>query len=820
MELPDDEHARALDKNCQGDDRLRRRVDALLATDRKGATGLGCETLDGMRIREYPDTVGPYRLIRRLGEGGMGAVYLAHRADGAYDVQVAVKFVRAGHSAATRQFSIERQILAGLKHPNIAQLLDGGEQNGQPYLVMEYIEGVPINEYAAQPGVDLNEVLRLFIQVATAVHHAHGRLIVHRDIKPGNVLVTQDKQAKLLDFGIAKLYQAASSATLDPIESALTSAGLTPITPDYASPEQLAGEVATPASDVYALGILMYETLTGARPYKLTGRSLPEAHRLLQETGELPPSLATGSSGQAVRSPMTLPNFSALQLRGDLDRIVMKAMHRDPARRYVSAAHLADDLQRFLEGKPVLAHGDDWLYLSRKFIARHRVSFIAATVAIAALVIGLATTSTLYVEAERARTQADLRFDQLRALAGSMMFGVYDEIDKIPGSTSARQMLVADVQNYLEALSLSPGAPVDVKLDAAKGYARLYEIFNRQAVSDRTDRTKAQAAADKAHALLTSLIAEEPSSHDAYRVLGDVWSAQADETLYTLNRPGDARTQVQQALDAYDQAERLKPGDIDLATRRFRAQRILADTYKWQNEFDRAIEALTTLLSEVDTLRASSPDDLALLRAYADALFLRGESHYFAENVEPAEADFRKSLVSYEELRELSDDTRSVDDASMIAFWSLGNLQYENEAWQDSLESYDAAVRLLQPQVTRDPNDTNAVRRLRIFNATKSKALSQTGRVDEALELITEGNRWFEQRAAKDPDTPVGLREVALSYDTTADVLEIGGRTRDACRWRQRTLEVWQRIDAKWGISDFDKQEPQRLEELVAACGR
>lgn len=816
MDLPEAQQAQALDERCRGEEPLKQRVMALLARDREATAGTD-RGLAGIEHASFPESAGPYRLLRRLGEGGMGAVYLAQRADGVYERQVAVKFVRAGHRAAAAQFAVERQILAGLKHPNIAQLLDGGEENGQPYLVMEYIEGVPINEYAAGAGIELHEVLQLFIQVATAAHYAHGRLIVHRDIKPGNVLVTADRQVKLLDFGIAKLYQSQQDAELQPIESALTCAGLTPITPDYASPEQLAGELATPASDVYALGVLMYETLTGERPYKLAGRSLPEAHRVLQETGELPPSLATGTR----RTPTgaeTLPGFSQMQLRGDLDRIVMKAMHRDPARRYASAAHLADDLQRLLDGEAVLAHGDDWFYLTRKFVARHRAGIIAATVAVAALAAGLVVTSTLYVEAERARGQADLRFDQLRSLARSMMFDVYDELDKVPGSTSARQQLVANVQNYLEALSDARQAPPEVKLDAAQGYVRLYEIFNRQAVASEDDRNKAAVAGEKAQRLLEGLIAADPDSPMAHRVLGDLFSERADETLYTSNRPQQARAEILRAIEAYDHARRLQPHDLDLAARRFRAQRILADSHKWQDEFDLAIRQLTVLLEEIASVQNTAPGNEALMRVRADSLFLRGESHYFAEHAAPAEADFRQSLAWYEKLRSSSGQNRSVDDASMIAYWSLGNLQYENEDWQEALDNYDAAVKLVQPQVIRDPTDANAMRRLRIFSATKAKALSQVDRLDEAMRLMDEGNRWFEQRAERDRSTPVALREVALSYDTTADILEIGHRAGEACEWRRRTLDIWQQIDARWGISDFDKQEPDRLKNLLADC--
>jgi len=868
MDLAREERKQRLEELCGGNDTLRARVEDLLGHD-TGDTFAFDDPWDSASARPepatIPDAVGPYRLIKRLGEGGMGTVYLAQRADGVYERQVAIKFVRNYNPAANQQFAFERQLLAKLKHPNIAQLIDGGEVDGQPYLVMEYVDGVAISKFSQQADVSLGDVIRLFIQVALSVHHAHGQLVIHRDIKPGNVLVTGDKQVKLLDFGIAKLYQADDGPATD---SALTQAGLTPITPDYASPEQLAGERVTPASDVYALGVLMYETLTGERPFRFSGLSLPEANKLRRESITLSPSGAAQSLSGGRREQ----KFTQVQLRGDLDRIVLKAMHLDPERRYASAAHLADDLQAFLDGKPVSAHGDDWLYKTRKFVSRYRVGVAAAGVALVALIVGLLVTSNLYLRAEAARSQADLRFNQLRELARSMMFSVYDEIDKVPGTASARKMLVADVQTYLETLANTEHAPAEVKLDAARGYSRLYEIFNRQAVTDKTERTLAEDALARAQTLLQNLVAESPGNVDAYVLLGDLFSQQADETLYTQNDPVVARGQITQAQEAYDQAaayqaisdltvkntdgenqsgENQTPNDRasdgpmsgrgELTLKRLRAERLLADTYKWEVDLEQAIAILDGLIERIEGLRVERieglrverPNDPALLKELAESLALRGESHFWTKDADQfregvsfdwaqqsllATEDYTAAIHGYETLLAQSDDQRAIKDKLMIAYWSLGNLRYELEQWPAALSNYDGAVALLEPQVKSDPNDSNTVRKLHIINATRSKALSQVGLVEEALALNAAGNLWFEQRAAKDPDTPVALREVALSYDTTADILATAGRTVDACEWRRKTLTVWQTIAEKWGVSEFDQQEPVRIQGLLDQC--
>src|SRR5687768_10922165 len=336
------------------------------------------ESLEGQRL-------GVYRIGRKLGSGGMGDVYLAERADDEYQQRVAIKIVRSGAFSPQIQsrLRMERQILATLQHPNIARLLDGGRApDGTPYLVMEYIDGEPIDAYCDRRRLSIEERLQLVRTICSAVHYAHQNLIVHRDLKPNNILITPDGVPKLLDFGIAKLLDSRHTAhTL-----AVTHFEYRVLTPAHASPEQVRGDTITTASDIYVLGVLMYELLCGRRPFHLVGTSLTDMERIIcEQDAPAPSTMATRISTE---SPDTLADIAARraatasrlvkQLRGDLDNIVGKAMRKDPERRYASAEQLAQDLEHHLTGQPVLATSDTWFYRTSKFVRRHAFSVAAA----------------------------------------------------------------------------------------------------------------------------------------------------------------------------------------------------------------------------------------------------------------------------------------------------------------------------------------------------------------------------------------------------------------------------------------------------------
>jgi len=396
-----------LETACEGDADLRTEVERLLAVSEQA--GAFFETFgraihdDAELAMPLPERVGPWRVVREVGRGGMGQVLLAERDDGLFDQRVAVKLVHPGLGVSLlSRFRAERRILAGLDHPGIARLIDGGvSEDGRPYLVMEYVEGEPITRYADRKRLSIDDRLKLAVQVCEAVAFAHRHLVVHRDIKPSNVLVAETDngpRVKLLDFGIAKLLDAEPGLTLTDAEGRV-------MTPEYAAPEQVRGEAVTTATDVYALGVLLYELLTGTRPYQLESRVRQAVELAILEATPTEPSTAV--TGAAAEARAMEPTRLKRRLRGDLDQIVLKALRKSPDRRYEGAAALAADVGRHLEGLPVEARPESVGYRVGRFVRRHRVGVAAAAVTLLAIVGGAGVALWQAAEADRQRVRAE-----------------------------------------------------------------------------------------------------------------------------------------------------------------------------------------------------------------------------------------------------------------------------------------------------------------------------------------------------------------------------------------------------------------------------
>src|SRR5712664_85981 len=426
-----------LERACAGDTTLRKEVETLLSSERESAGFMEEPAAASMPPAADPAAVlgrriGSYRVLREIGHGGMGAVFLAVRDDDAYRKQVAIKLVRAFSASdlLVDRFRQERHILAALDHPNIARLLDGGAtDDGLPYLVMEYVEGVPIDEYCEAHALSLRDRLALFRTVCSAVQFAHQNLVVHRDIKPANILIAADGTPKLLDFGIAKLL----SPELAARGQAATAFPM--MTPDYASPEQVRNEPITTASDVYSLGVLLYRVLTGRGPYRVpTGAVLEVIEAVRDQEPQRPSAIVP-------------------KLAGDLDNIVLRALRKEPRERYASVDELSADIRRHLEGQPVSARKATVPYRAGKFVRRHKVGVAAAALLFLSLVGGILTTlrEARIARAERAR--AERRFNDVRKLANSFLFEVHDAIERLPGSTAARELVIKRALEYLDKLA-------------------------------------------------------------------------------------------------------------------------------------------------------------------------------------------------------------------------------------------------------------------------------------------------------------------------------------------------------------------------------
>jgi serine/threonine protein kinase len=502
-------------------------------------------TMEGLRI-------GQYVLIRLIGQGGMGAIYLASRADEEFRKRVAVKLVQPGlnNEEILRRFRTERQTLAVLDHPNIVKLIDSGTTgDGVPYLVMDYVEGQPIDIYCRRRNLTVNERLELFRIVCSAVHYAHQNLIVHRDLKPSNILVTAAGAPKLLDFGIAKLLKPEMYAwNFD-----LTRTGLRLMTPRYASPEQIRGEPITTATDVYSLGVILYELLTGRYPYHLKTENDSEIEQAVCLIEPEKPSTAAGRrDGLPVAEPSTetmeaaeMPHVShdrnpeklRKRLIGDLDMILLTALRKEPQRRYASVEQFSEDIRRHLAGLPVIARKDTLGYRTAKFVARHKWGVAAASALILMMLVGAAGTSWEAHQALVEKTRAERRFNDVRKLATALLFDLDPALRNLTGSTQARKLVVERVLASLSSLAREAGNDPALQRELAAAFQRAGEIQWARFYSNLGDLSGAmasqRAALSSRQALLTARPADPAARSDvgwSYWEIGDLMAANNDTT--------------------------------------------------------------------------------------------------------------------------------------------------------------------------------------------------------------------------------------------------------------------------------------------------
>ncbi len=534
--------------------------------------------------------IGPWRLTREIGSGGMGVVWEAVRSDEEYRQRAAIKLMPIGAISSTRiaRFREERQILAGLSHPGIARLLDGGTTaDGSPYLVMEYVEGERLDEWLKRQTPSLRDRLQLFLSICSAVDYAHRHLVIHRDLKPANILVTPEGGTKLLDFGIARLLDPDSAAR--PANTGTSRL----LTPGYASPEQIRGDAVTTGTDIYSLGVVLYFLLAGRSPYSARPDDSLDMMQEICTRDPLPPSAVAESGAHA--------------LHGALDAVVLQTLRKNPENRYSSVRALADDIAAWLEGRPVAAHPQPWWRRSAQYVRRHKTQSVAIASVLLSILAGSAVSLRYAGDAARQRRVAESRFNEGRQLAHAVVYDLQDAIARLPGSTRARAILVERALQYLRNLEASGPANRDLQVELAAAYSRIGDVQGNPNRAHLGDTRGAIESQTRARQLALDVLRSHPGDAEAEAILVD-----ADERLVLLTdwqgQPGQRDALWQEGIAIRRRRSALHPGDAELLAR---VRTMEARDLLWRRRWNEALAAyqwLAAMDSETLARQPRNPD--------------------------------------------------------------------------------------------------------------------------------------------------------------------------------------------------------------------
>lgn len=881
---------------------IRGEVESLLAFEGEAEEAMQLSAVE--LSREFADETdnmighqfGPYRAIRELGHGGMGAVYLAERVDGKFEQKVALKLLKRemNTSELRRHFELEREILASLQHPNIARLLDAGTTEDRiPYFAMEFVDGTPIDEYSNSPGLDLNARLELFRTVCSAVEYAHRNLVVHRDLKPSNILVTQDGVPKLLDFGISKIvskgYEPDNSATI-------TRLGV--MTPAYASPEQLRRESVTTLSDVYSLGVILFELLSGHRPFESKEGDLPAIYSaVLDQDPPAPSSLASTKSNNKKEAPKdarfddaaTVPmntqhvsakrtsptpvSLSSQSIRGDLDNIVLKALRKEPERRYESAGLFSEDLRRHMDGLPVTARPHTLSYRASKFISRNRIGVGAGFIVALAIIAGVITTlwQSRVAQAERAR--AEKRFNDVRQLANSFILEISPKIENLPGSTPARQLLVTRALEYLNGLSEERIDDPQLKAELAKAYEKVGDVQGGPNNPNIGDTAGALSSYERSKAIREELLAADPNNlvlkgelANLYRLLAQLHLTGVDHTQSTdLNQKAIEYQELVVASDPSNAEERLSLGqmyrqrgiiyfyasdnktaiqhyekgkaEFERLTKEHPENAKFAENFAfsftnigeamgWDNDFAGGGVEMQKGLDMLLALESKLTNDLDYQRSLMLAYNKRAENFQDLEQFPASVEMFRKGLAVSEKMLEA--DPQSALALRDVAMSSKKTAQAMGDAkmHQEAVAMLNRAIEMFSKVIIADPTNTEAPYDVANTRFSLGKVLTDRGDFAAAVPILLRSHQEFTGVIDNSPENKYATRMSAMNLEALGrcyfELAKRSDRSGNLQRSKQVSNEALARfrsLDAAGELSDIDKPLLEKLEKLLAEIG-
>ncbi len=811
LQIPAEDRSRYLDHACPQPE-LRRYVNSLIVSYEKATEFLEQPAVtllaEPWQEAESPQPwvgrrIGFYLIEKEIGEGGMGTVFQAVRADDEYQKRVAIKLVKGGFASsfAIARFKAERQILAGLEHPNVARLLDGGRtEEGYPYLVMEFVDGVPIDEYCDAHRLTISQRLTLFRTVCDAVRFAHQNLIVHRDLKPANILVTSDAVPKLLDFGIAKLL---SPAPLSPtVEQTLGFVRM--LTPDYASPEQVCGQPINTTTDVYSLGVVLYMLISGHHPYQLTGRSPQSLEDIICHTEPVKPSeivvrtetislpgedntlTITPDSVSAARD--TKPDKLRRRLSGDLDNIVLMALRKDPRRRYSSVEQFSDDIRRHLEGLPVRAREDTLVYRSSRFVKRHKLAVAAVIIFVITLLGGIVMTMREARIARAERARAERRFNDVRALADSLIFEVHDSIQNLPGATPVRKLIVDRALQYLDSLATESRGDVALQRDLAAAYQRVGLVQGNLFAGNLGDYGSAVKSTRKASDIWDAVarskgatIDDQINTASAHRVLGNTLEGAGE---------GGAKDQALQALAISEHLHQIAPTNAGVLRELSRDYEALADHESWSGDFAASLSYLRKEYQLQKEILQATPNDHELQRRFAIVSVKVGQKQAMLGSRQEGLANIRQGIEIYRALPKNESDT--VRRRELAAFLSQqGFILSMDGQPAAALQSYQQQLSIVQGLAAEDPQ--NALLRADVADGLESVgwSLVMVGRPREGFSMLERSEKAFEEESKVDLSGRAGLASNRITF---GEGLLVNGRVREALGKFREALADYEQI--------------------------
>jgi len=742
--------------------------------------------------------IGAYRLLQPIGKGGMGEVWLAERADEAFSKRVAIKFISGLHGAeAGEWFRRERQAMAKLEHPHIARLLDGGETaDGHPYLVMEYIDGAPIDEWCE--GKPLERILDLFLQVCSAIEHAHRALIVHRDIKPANVLVTKEGESRLLDFGIAKEVAATPE---ERAEQTTTQA----YTLHYASPEQMEGSDITVASDIYSLGALLYRLLSGRVPHAGTTSALGQL-QAIQTTQPRKPS-------QVVSENVSIPDLErrkrARRLHGDLDDMVHKGLGRGPGLRYGSAGERAEDIGRYRAHRPVLARKDSFSYRASRYLRRHWLAMGAAAAVLLTLAGGLYATYVQKLEAEHQRALAQKRFDLSRALVNDVLFDFQDELADVAGTLEARKHLVDRAKTYLAKVAEDAQDDPRLLVDLSRAERRLGDIAGNPEMPNLGDTPGALRQYQRSLDLAQRALRARPEDREVQSALASALHS-VGSYYYWNDDLSAAQKYFEREIPMLEALLKAKPTP-ELQRRHSSAILSLGDVYYWSSKLEPALKAYdracTPILADKDTSLSAQDAKGVCQQRRADALA-------WLDRYAEAEQAIAQAVAIYKPMYEAKPDRLERAHGYSTSL----NKQGEIYAWQEKYDlafaAFSESLRVVERAYAADPSDLRSARNVAMARNKRGDAYVEKKRIPEALADYEVALGIFQKLHAGDPTQSEHERDIGLSNHRIGIAHLVAGEPAKAVpyfdaelaimrrRWQGSPTKAWSRRDLAVALED------------------